>query len=80
MLDQLLSPDDIEVPKMIRWNANHTCFRLCTPSTPAVEPGHYAMMSQYVPPQQESEFVMLSTSPALLYMGEKRMMEELDKE
>ena len=79
-MDPILSPDDINVPDMIRWIGKNTLFRLCTPPAPAIDPGHYAMMGQYVSPKPDDEFIMLSTSPAILHMGEKRMLEALEKE
>ena len=57
---------------MIRWIGKNTQFRLCTPHTPAVEPGHYAMMSQYVPLKRDDEFVMLLTTPTILHMEESQ--------
>ena len=67
------------MPELIRWIGTNTLFKLCTPPVPAVEPGHYAMLSQYVPPKR-GEFLMLSTSLAILHIGERRMLESREKE
>ena len=79
-MDPILSPDDINVPDMIRWIGKNTLFRRCTPPAAAMDPGHYAMMGQYVSPKPYDEFIMLSTSPTILHMGERRMLEALEKE
>ena len=78
--EPVISPDEIEMPELIRWIGTNSLFQLCTPPSPKVDPGHYAMLSQYVPPKREDEFLMLSTSPAILNMGERRMIEARDKE
>ena len=72
--------DEIEMPELIRWIGTNSLFKLCALPEPAVEPGQYAMLSQYAPPKREDEFFMLSTSPAILYMGERRMFEAREKE
>ena len=59
--DPVISPNEIEMPELIRWIGTNSLYKLCAPPAPAVEPGHYAMVSQYVPPKREDEFLMLST-------------------
>ena len=78
--EPVISPDEIEMPELIRWIGTNSLFELCTPSSPNVDPGQYAMLSQYVPPKREDEFLTLSTSPAILNMAERRVLEARDKE
>ena len=75
--EPVISHDEIEMPELIRWIGTNSLFRLCTPPSPNVDPGQYAMLSQYVPPKREDEFLMLSTSPAILNMGERIVLETM---
>ncbi len=77
---QMVSPDDIEISDLLRWISVHTQFKLCSPPSHSDGAELFAMASQYVPPKSESEFLTLSTSPAIKHIGARRTTEALDKE